>query len=306
MKPLSLDQNEIPDLYTAERGDLSFTVYKGQLVSIQKAGIEYLHGAGKPSELKEDSDERGYFKSEIFCFPIFGAVPDFKVSLGNKEYSHDLHGTSPNIPWEEADKSDYGIVYKQTLAGLNVKNLYAPSNPLYAGTERPDFIEWPHPFTIEKRIEIIESGIINVSFSITNDSDRAMPYTSAWHPGFRVNTENGTFVSDKRFFSVEDVIKQSDSSIKLEGESYVTYMDTETRHGIDVSSKDFSNFMVWIPPNDRLSGMACIEAISNFPDPQKPFFTGWNQSALEEKVSDDFRILKAGETVTYSIALSPF
>ena len=71
---LNQSGTKMEELITLEKGNLKAQIYRGQLVSLAKSGIECMHGGGKPDDLKSPDDRVGWNKSEIFMFPVPGPV----------------------------------------------------------------------------------------------------------------------------------------------------------------------------------------------------------------------------------------
>jgi len=138
-------------LITLVNEDLSVAISPdGQLVSILKNGLEYMHGVGKPEGLKEDRDKRGWDRSELVMFPIVEKPNNGRVSMNGHDFSMDQHGISRAIPFTiDTITGNDSVVIRQSHDGKSVANLRHQKDP-----SSPERLEWP-AYSIEKSIQLL-------------------------------------------------------------------------------------------------------------------------------------------------------
>ncbi len=253
-------------LVTLIEGDLSAAISReGQLVSLQRKGHEYMHGAGKPLELQEDRDKRGWDKSELIMFPIVGKPKNNVVSMGGHTYSMDQHGISRAIPFTLEAVTTSSALIRQSHHQEKV------ANPKYRhDSPHPEELEWP-AYAVEKSIQL-SPGQVNVEITVHNLTKVRMGYRLGWHPAFRLQgaNDNAMFTifgksTYARSIPLADVIGQSRSgAYLLPNVNSVRYVDKATNHGVQLVFEGFNNAMLWTKSED--SGMFCIEPVTQLPD----------------------------------------
>lgn len=275
----------------------------GQLVSILLNGTEYMHGGGKPAELKDFRDKLGWTNSEIIMFPIIGRPANGKVTANGREYSMDAHGISRAVPFVIEDVTSTGITASQTCTALKKCTVLNDErlsvlNPKYSHEKsNTRYLEWM-PFMIEKTITVDDA--VQVELTVRNLSKRqTMPYRLGWHPAFRVQgrVEDAVFEMNQcatQIVSLDEVISQSQTgALLLPGVRIVNYVDRKTGKGVKLTTNGFNNAMLWTPSAD--SGMFCIEPVTQLPDKQRVYLDGVNKESLEPL-----------DRKTYKITIQPF
>ncbi|MDD5528556.1 MAG: hypothetical protein PHX21_00840 [bacterium] len=239
-------------------------VCSGELVSFQQDGINYIHGGGKPTDLKQKEDYSGWQKSEIIMFPIVGAVVGYKVKLGDTYVNHDIHGISNALEFVTESRESNSVQLIQRYDGAT-----PIKNPNYKpGSVCPEYLEWPFKYELRKSIQLTETGI-KIGISLTNKSDMDMPYMLGFHPAFKTlgKVETATFIEPGGSgYSLEEVIKESEGNgaLFLKGVERLVYENKSTGKGFEFVSENFNNIMMWSPGKD--SGMFCVEPITNLPE----------------------------------------
>lgn len=258
----------------------------GQLVSIKLEGHEYMHGAGKPDELKDPQDRLGWGMSELVMFPIIGKPKNNLVSMNGNNYSMDQHGISRSIPFviDEllgyADGNYTQAIISQIHGGGSVPNIKHVDN-----SSTPETIEWP-AYSIFKSIKVMPESI-QILFTVNNLTKDSMKYRLGWHPAFRLQGTNDDAVfsytkdydSEKIYFSMADIVEASKSgSYQLPGVVFVTYADKKTKRGITLGLHKFSDVALWTKSAD--SGMFCIEPLTQLPDKNREYLDGVAHESL--------------------------
>ncbi len=265
----------------------------GQLVSLSLGIVDFFHNGGSPTW-----QGNGWSNSEIVPFPVFGPVKDYRVKVGDQEFSLDQHGiarhTSP-LPFIVQSTGENYVILLQEYDGKDIVN-----SKFKPDSGRPERVKWL-PYTLEKSFRLIEDSLL-CELTITNQSKVEMPYMIAWHPAFNVLgfIKNNVFLDEagKELVSLEQVIKASQgpkAALALEGINFIKYQDRKSSLGVNVSSNDYSNVILWSPGRD--AGMVCIEHTS-----QLPVIKGQNYFSESKK----FERLAPGEKRSYKIKVKPF
>ena len=282
------------DLITLQNGNLQVGIYEGNIVSIFKDGREYMHGGSKPEFLKTAEDQAGWDKSEIVMFPVIGPIKNYGVKFEERIIPLDQHGLTRCFPFHlAAKKADYIKLvqeYQSNTPIINAKYEF--------GKNRPQYLHWPFSYLLEKEI-IVDAQEVKVIFSITNNTEKNMPYMFGWHPAFKImgDKQLGIFEINEQTYTLGEVIKasQENMAMQVKGANVVTYTNKETNYGITVSSVGYGNAMLWCPSNG--SSMFCIEPVTNLPLPEQ---------SQEYLLSNQVETLLPLETKKYLVVIKPF
>jgi galactose mutarotase-like enzyme len=262
----------------------------GQLVSLSLGGVEYFHGGGKSGYAGP-----GWKNSEIVPFPIFGPADNLHVVVGDARFPLEQHGISRHTgqnPFHLLEQERHKLTFRQVYDGGPI------SNPHFTpGNGHPEDLFWL-PYTLEKTFELRDVGL-QCTLTVTNDSERDMPYVIGWHPAFPVmgDVAKGQFYlyGNRANVSLDLVIDASlsaRSAIEFEGCDSVLYWNEAARDGVNVTSQGLPHVVLWSPGRD--SGMFCIEPVSNLPTPGgKGYFQD----------PSPFESLPPGKTKTYRIII---
>ncbi|RJQ17281.1 hypothetical protein C4573_04485 [Candidatus Woesearchaeota archaeon] len=251
------------DLEKIIANGIEVTVSNGQIVSMRKSGFEYMHGGGKPDESKTDGDRKGWQNSEIVMFPVIGALQRYALLVDHQVCLMDQHGVARNIPFVVKEKEAHKITLLQSHDGIT-----PIENQKYAqSTDNPQQLAWPFAYTLEKSVSILTRHDVTVTFTLTNASERAMPYEFGWHPAFRCMgpAEKGVFEYHgtkkpltKRTQEDEGLLPSGGMS--LLSTDKVTYSNQDTLRGVTLTSEGFTDITLWCPAAE--SGMFCIEPVT--------------------------------------------
>lgn len=269
--------------------DMKTSIYDGEIVSLSYNDQELFHGAGKPDHMKMPSDHKGWSRSEILMFPVVGPVNDFKVLVGDGWVSHDQHGISRVIGYSCKESSLVHASFSQKHDSM----MSYPNPKFKEGSSNPRFISWPFSYEIEKHLELAADSL-KATFTITNDSDKDMPFMFGWHPAFKVygDTSDNLFFVDDKIYGLDAVVRESkaNNALKIAGADKVVFENKKTGVAIEINAHNFGSFMIWSPDND--AGMVCIEPVTHLP------------VSLDEQdyfSKDVFEMLKPNERKSYSV-----
>ena len=286
---MSNKMDKIEEPITLENGNLKAQVYKWQLVSFSKNGIEYMHGGGKPDYLKSDADRVGWNNSEIFMFPVTGPVYDYKVQIGDRFFHQDQHGIARYRAFRALSHDKTSIFLVQEYHGGKVPNPKHETNK-----KSPEDLVWL-PYKLEKSIEL-QGESVNVMFGLTNNSDGVMLYRCGWHPDViaPASGKDGLFEYGRQTLSLEDVIEASKekAGLPISGVDSIKFTDKITGRHIELSSEGFGNLNLWSP--GAKYGQVCIEPVTQLPvlDGSQNYFT-----------SGKFEQLEHSQKKTYSVTI---
>jgi hypothetical protein len=274
--------------------DLTARVYDGQLVSLERDGVEFMHGADKPEEAKIDSDRNpaAWSHSELVMFPVVGPTADsgYKVKTPAGEASLDQHGISRLSRFANGVNDGKNICVTQDFHSNTVLK-----NPRFEPDKgNPAELTWPYDATLSKKVGF-DGDLIRVDFTLENQSKQGMPYTLGWHPAFRtqgVPYDKIRFHPSKQeSFTLDDVLNAPGhvKRVSNNGLIFVEYGKTNVCLGV-VSLEGFKHFVVWTPKPD--AGMFCVEPVTHQPvrGPEQKYFNGANE------------VLPCGASKLYSVA----
>ncbi|MBC8495639.1 hypothetical protein H8D36_05780 [archaeon] len=278
-------------IFPVESRLIRATVSNGQLASLQKKGVEYMHNAAMPGVTPHDFE---WSKSEIVMFPVVGPVDtdgDYHVSLGDERYQLDQHGISRALPFEvkEHNTTDNLVRLVQSYEGGSIPN------PKSGGDNNPLKLNWV-PYTLEKTLRVQDWGA-SVTFHLTNNSTKDMKYMFGWHPAFKIGgtKEKGKLTAvNGEEYSLMDVVDvkrtTGHSAIFVENANKIKY--TNGRYGFEMIATGFKHFMLWCP--DPFSSMFCIEPVTHLPvrDTQERNY-----------LNGDYETLKPGKLAYFSVAI---
>jgi galactose mutarotase-like enzyme len=201
-----------------------------QLVSLQKNGVEYMHGGGKP----ENERDPGWPNSEIIMFPIVGPALDGKIHTPKGTIPMGQHGIVRYLPFTLTHATQNEATYTLHYAANDAVPTPKGETP------------WPYSFSIEKKYTLTDNGLEFLA-RVTNESGEPMPYMFGWHPAFRFDSLNQTLNELPLA-----IVRQAQPAV-IVASNYVS-----TR-GLSVRS-NCSHTMLWCPSEGQLF---CIEPVSH-------------------------------------------
>jgi len=278
---------KMEELIHLENGNLEAQVYKGQLVSFSKNGIEYVHGGGKPDKLKSPADRIGWNKSEIFMFPVTGPVYTYKVQVGDAFFPQDQHGTARLISFNVLNVNADSVSLIQVYDGRKRTNPKHETNP-----KSPEHLIWL-PYTLEKTIKL-QNDHLKATFILTNTSNEVMPYMFGWHPTFKapLDGKDGVFEANHAQYSLEKIIElEPKGGLLLPGVDSIRFTDKKTGQFVEVLSEGFGNMMLWSPGKE--SSQVCIEPVTHLPvlDGQQNYFSSGIFEQLEPQQQKTYSVV---------------
>ena len=115
-------------------------------------------------------------KHSPLLFPIAGRIKNGEYTYGGKTYKMAAHGFISKVTFALVCKCDDSIT------------LVARSN---------DVTLAQYPFDFEFTVNYALNGdTLNATVTVKNESDKVMPFTFGWHPGFMLPRDNETDIED--------------------------------------------------------------------------------------------------------------
>lgn len=243
---------------------------KGELISFQKEGIEYIHQKGN----------KGWRKSDDEMFPIIGPTNknNFKVHTQQGDAIQDQHGLLRELDYAlvSSDENTAAFIKEYTKNTL-IENSKFPEK----STEKDLF--WPYDFSFEK-VFTLKDEVLTIDFIIT--SAHEMPFMLGYHPAFLLSdTGSETLKSDITEITLNDVLEVGNNAFPVLNTDKIT-LNNIGRKNIEINTKGFNNFMLWTEVNNML----CIEPITHY------------TSYTNQKFSEEDMFLSKGKN-TFSVAI---
>lgn len=223
----------------------------GQLCSIKKNSVQVMWGGGNDCGSKI---EKGVWEnSSPLMFPVVG--PSDGITTGGIDYGMVQHGIARYLPWEVKKENDETIVAFQKYGGK-------PVIVRRKGKETEAQFPFEYELSVKHRIA---GDSVESEFSIRNKSNKRMPYTFGWHPGF-VISKNAKITAPGKRYGLKDVYDAE--TLLLEG---INEVSLESYAGTIKLEHDFGNTMVWSPENTNL---VCLEPVTGLPARTENGFIG--------------------------------
>lgn len=233
---------EQPDIITLQQGEQLVRIEKGELVSYEHQGHEFIHQKGSP----------GWRSADTEMFPIIGPTNEagFQVQVPRGSALLDQHGHLRELSYECTEKSATKAVFKKAYqAGTPIKNSKYPEKSIR------QWLVWPYSFVFEKHFEL-QDGALSIDFVI--DGERDMPFMLGYHPAFRLTTDKPVVQVGEERISLEEVLAVGSRALEVPEREEVLLHDERT---LAIRTEGFGHFMLWT----EVPNMICVEPISFYP-----------------------------------------
>ncbi len=240
-------------------------VEKGELISFQKYGIEYIH----------QKEDKGWSNSDTEMFPIIG--PTIKnnhiVSTKKGDAILDQHGLLREFTYELVEKTTQTALFSKTYAQHTpLKNRKFPTKSLQ------ESVFWPYDFYFTKKFELTNETLA-ITFEI--HSEENMPYMLGYHPAFKLSgLGNETLTTSSKKINLDTIFSAGSDALPILNTHVITLHNTKKKD-IKITTEGFEHFMLWTEENTML----CIEPITHFPE------------LVAQKYSEDTMLLNSGKAV---------
>ena len=221
-------------------------IIKGELISYQKNGVEYMH----------QKEDKGWNSSDTEMFPVIGATikNNHIVSTEKGHAVLDQHGLLREFDYKMIDYNQKTAVFEKKY----IKNTHL-ENRKYPNKSLEEYVYWPYDFSFEKKF-ILTNDALEITFEIT--SEKGMPYMLGYHPAFKLGgLSKETLFTDSKKITLQDVFDAEINTLPLLNCNKLILHHSEKK-GVKINTKGFNHFMLWTEVNN----MICIEPITHFPE----------------------------------------
>lgn len=283
----------------------------GYQATIDTLGAElksFKNPSGK--EFVWNSDPNFWFRSSPLLFPTIGNVRDNKTIFDGKEYSMPKHGFCKDSEFTVSVQAKDSVTFVLEASPQTLSS-------------------YPYAFHLQLAYRL-EGSKLSMTYQVTNNDIKEMPYHIGAHPGFMCPLEKGEMLSDYQLeFEKEECLiatmydleklcfsttkkqhfNEKGSILPLSAAMFdydavffphtnshiVKLVHKDTGKGVQVSYPDFSSVAFWTPVGGN-APFLCIEP--------------WNGAAIYEDEDDvfchkrDIEFLPAKAAKTYQLDIS--
>ena len=241
------------------------TVEKGELLSLKKDNLEYIHQKGS----------KGWRNSDDEMFPVIGPTSknNFRVHTKNGDAILDQHGLLRELEYAliSSDENSAKFIkkYKKNTQIINSK---------FPDKSTEEYLFWPFDFTFKKHFTI-ENNVLEIEFII--ESEKGMPFMLGYHPAFLLSNSGTEIIeSNNEKITLSDVYTAGANAFPVLNTDTITLKNID-RDDVEVSTKNFNNFMLWT----EVDNMLCIEPITQYTSYTDQKFSEENMRLSEGKNS---------------------
>jgi hypothetical protein len=233
-------------------------IEKGELISFQKDGLEYIHQKGS----------KGWRNSDIEMFPIIGPISknNFRVHTQKGDAIQDQHGILREL--------DYTLISSDENTAKFIKKYQGNTqitNSKFPQKSPEEQLSWPY-------------NILKIDFILT--SETGMPFMLGYHPAFLLsNTGKEILTSRTEKATLSEIQKVGDNAFPFLDCNHITLENIGRKH-LEITTTGFHNFMIWSPVNNML----CIEPITQYTSYTDEKFSEKNMRLSEGKNYFSFHI----------------
>jgi galactose mutarotase-like enzyme len=245
-------------------------IAKGELISFQKDGLEYMHQKGS----------KGWRNSDIEMFPVIGPISknNFRVHTQKGDAIQDQHGMLREL--------NYTLVSLDENTAKFIKK-YQKNTPLinskFPEKSPEEQLSWPYDFTFEKQF-YLKDNILKIDFILT--SEVGMPFMLGYHPAFLLsNTGTETVVANDTKITLAEIYKAGHNAFPVLNSDTLILENIDRNH-LEISIEGFDNFMLWT----EVDNMLCIEPITQYTSYTDEKFSEKNMRLSEGKNNFSFEI----------------
>jgi len=233
-------------LLVSDDGFSRVKINKGELISYQKKGIEYMH----------QKENKGWNNSDTEMFPVIGPTIKNKHIVSTKKGKAilDQHGLLREIEYVLVKNDRKSAVFFKKYQ----KNTFLP-NRKFPNKSSKEHVFWPYNFSFEKKF-ILTNDFLEVVFEIT--SEKGMPFMLGYHPAFELSgLENETLLVGDKKIKLKDVFTAGSDALPILNTAEIILKNSDKKD-LKITTKGFEHFMLWT----EINTMLCIEPITHFPE----------------------------------------
>lgn len=223
-------------------GNQTVKIEKGELVSYNVDGYEYIHQKGSP----------GWRNADTEMFPIIGPTADagFLVKTPKGNAVQDQHGLLRELEYNVLDQSaDTVVLVKEYKANAKVKNAKFPDKSTAAE------LFWPYDFKFHKSFQLKKDGLY-IAFEI--EGEDGMPFMLGYHPAFKLHGDNASIEAQGSTIGIPGIIEVGNRAMPIRDCGSITLKDQKE---LRITTEGFGNFMLWT----EVKNMVCIEPVTFYP-----------------------------------------
>ncbi len=220
-------------------------IYKGELISYQKKGVEYMH----------QKENKGWNNSDTEMFPIIGPTIKNKyvVSTLNGKAILDQHGLLREFEYE---------LHKNDLLSADFLKEYLKNTPLknrkFPKKSSEEFVFWPYDFSFKKKFNLT-NDTLEIVFEINSEIN--MPFMFGYHPAFELSGKGTEILkTPSKEIVLKDIFNAGSDAFPVLNTNEII-IEHSTKNNLKISTTGFEHFMLWTEDNTML----CIEPITHFP-----------------------------------------
>lgn len=220
------------------------SIINGELTSFKKKNVEFIHQKGS----------KGWRNSDDEMFPVIGPTikNNFRVGTKNGDAILDQHGLLREL--------DYTLISSDEKSAKFIKNYKKNTriiNSKFPEKSTEKHLIWTYNFTFEKNFTL-KKDLLKIDFIIT--SEKEMPFMLGYHPAFLLSgIGNETLISNGKTITLIDVFKSGSNALPILNSNKII-LKNNNRNDVEISTKNFNNFMLWTEVNNML----CIEPITHY------------------------------------------
>jgi len=248
-------------------------IEKGELISYQKNGEEFIHQKGNP----------GWRNSDTEMFPIIGPTEanNFNVVTPKGNYSQDQHGLLRELQYAVKNQTENTCSFIKKYAAYT-----AVENSKYPEKSTARLLSWPYSFTFKKSVKLTNKSL-KITFEII--AEKGMPFMLGYHPAFKLEGNKTEIVTtNSEDISIQKIMDQGSIALPVLHTSEI-HLIKEKGLNISIKTDGFHNFMLWT----EVPNMLCIEPITAYP------------YTCEKALSEDLFLSSKG-TDSFKIEIKPY
>ncbi|MCR9227025.1 MAG: aldose 1-epimerase [Flavobacteriaceae bacterium] len=229
-------------MVTLSVNNITVKIDKGELVSYEVDGHQFIHEKGSP----------GWGSADTEMFPIIGPVNEagFRVKTPKGEAVQDQHGLLRQMDYQLEHQTETSAVFaKEYQSGTEVYNSKFPEK----STEEK--LTWPYDFRFEKSFLLTDNSL-EIHFKVSGEE--AMPFMLGYHPAFKLHSKSPVILAKGKEISLDEVLAVGSRALQVDDCTSITLKDEKE---IRIETEGFGNFMCWT----EVRNMVCIEPITFYP-----------------------------------------
>jgi len=221
-------------------------INKGELISYQKKGVEYMH----------QKENNGWNNSDTEMFPVIGPTikNNYEVVTKKGKAILDQHGLLREFEYLLFKTDQRSATFSKEYKKNTLLN-----NRKFPNKSIKEHVFWPYDFSFTKKFNLT-NDFLEVIFEINSEKD--MPYMLGYHPAFELSGfENESISTPSKDISLTAVFTAGSDALPLLNTNEIILKNSGKKN-LKITTNGFEHFMLWTEVNTML----CIEPITHFPE----------------------------------------